>query len=150
MPLRLSELLERIRPAGTPGAPTEGEQQREEYDRAHEIGEIAVVLAAFEAEADALIRSATTDAAELGRDAERQARQIRAAVPERIATVQAAAAERHEKQDEADQTHVTDQTVAEVARLKGQAASLIPSLVAATTRVVWAIVPDGALPKVRR
>jgi hypothetical protein len=40
MVLRLSELLERIRPAGTPGAPTEGELQRRDDRRAAEIKNI--------------------------------------------------------------------------------------------------------------
>lgn len=140
MPLSLSELLERIRPAGTPGAPTEGEEQRENFDRDFEIAEISSVLAAFEEEANALVAAATTRATEMGRDAERQAHQIRASVPDRIATVQAAAVSKYRMEDEVAQLQLKDQTAAEVTRLKSRADDLIPTLVGAATDAVWASV----------
>lgn len=57
--LRLSELLEQICPAGTPGAPTEGAQQhlRDLQDR--EIADIDVFLRGFEAEADQVLAAST-------------------------------------------------------------------------------------------
>jgi len=140
VPLRLSELLERIRPAGTPGAPGEGEQQRERFDRSRETAEIAVALAAFEAEADAVIAAARMTATELGSDAERRAREIRSAVPGRIATVEASAAQSHEERDQAERTELADQTEAELVRLESRAAPLIPPLVAAATDAIWALI----------
>ena len=140
MPPRLAELLERIRPAGAPGAPTEGERQREQYDQAREIADIAVLLAAFEEDANALITAATARATALSSDADRQARQIRAAVPDRVASAQSAAVRGFHEQHEAEQRQVEDRTSVEVARLKAQAASQIPSLVAAATEVVRSIV----------
>ncbi|MGB5759887.1 MAG: hypothetical protein WBM50_23440, partial [Acidimicrobiales bacterium] len=128
MPPGLSELLERIRPAGTPGAPSEGEQQREEFDRVNEIAELAAVLEAFEEEADAMTSAATEQAAAVRRDADRQARQIRAGVPDRIATVQAAATRAHDERDQAMRDSVGVETTAEVTRLETRAATLIPSL----------------------
>lgn len=150
MVLRLSELLERIRPAGTPGAPTEGEKQRDQLAQHREISDIAAALAAFDTEADALIAAASAEAAEIDRDAERKAREIRAAVPDRIAAIQAATARGHEKQDDAEQTQVVDQTGSEVARLTSQAAALTPRLVAAVTEAVWAIAELETPPEDRR
>lgn len=142
MPPRLSELLERIRPAGTPGAPTEGEEQRQQVDRAREVAGIAAVLAAFEQEADAVIAAATTRATKLVHDAEREARQIRAAVPDRMATARAAAVREHQRRDEAEQARLEAQIAAEVAHLESRAAERIPKLVAAASHAVWAIVGD--------
>ena len=62
MVLTLRELLERIRPAGTPGAPSEGDRQRQREDRAAEVADITTVLAEFEAEADAIGTAAESDA----------------------------------------------------------------------------------------
>ena len=140
MPLRLSELLERIRPAGAPGAPTEGEQQREEFDRASEMAEIAAVLAGFEEEANERAAVANAEAAKPGRDAEREARRIRSAIPDRVATVQAAAAIGHGTQGRSEQTAVAEETAKELARLTIQGEALIPDLVAAATDIVWAMV----------
>lgn len=150
MPLRLSELLERIRPAGAPGAPTEGEEQREHFDRNQEIADIAAALDEFEAEAGLLVAAASAAATELGRNAERRAREIRATVPDRVATVQATAAQNHERRDQAEQSQVADQTRTEIARLETQAAALIPPLVATATDTIWAIVDFDAPPEDRR
>jgi hypothetical protein len=46
---RLSELLERIRPTGAPGAPTEGEGQRHREQQAREVAALTDVLRSFEA-----------------------------------------------------------------------------------------------------
>lgn len=141
MPPALSELLERIRPAGTPGAPSEGEQQREESDRVNEIAELAAALEAFEEEADAITSTATEQAAEVRRRADRQVRQIRAGLPDRVATVQAAATREHDERDQAMRDSVGVETAAEVARLEARAAALIPSLREAALQTIWSAVP---------
>ncbi len=89
MPLRLSELLERIRPSGTPGAPSEGQQQRIDADRAEELAELAEVLRQYEEEADALVAAANERASGRVQAAEREARQIRSGLADQVAVVQA-------------------------------------------------------------
>ncbi len=149
MPPRLSELLERIRPAGAPGAPTEGEQQREEVDRAREIADIASTLTVFEEEADSAVAAAADHAAELRRDAERQARQIRSGVADRIAASRTAAVQGYEQRIEAEQAQVTEQIATEIARLKARAEVRIPPLVDAAMQTIWSIVPAEPRPKSR-
>ena len=84
MVMRLSELLERIRPIGTPGAPADATPQREQA-ALDEIAGISVFLAAFEAEADALIAAAQQQAAGIRSEAERAAQRIRDDVPDLVA-----------------------------------------------------------------
>ncbi len=96
MARRLSELLERIRPAGTPGAPADASSQREQA-ALDEIADVVALLADFETEADAVIADAHRQAATLRSDAARAAQRIRAEIPDRVAVAQAswtAAAER--------------------------------------------------------
>lgn len=137
MPLRLSELLERIRPAGSPGAPTEGEKRIGTPDHANELAEIASVLAVFEREAAALVDAATAMAAALARDAERQVRQIRSSVPDRIARAEAAAVRGHDQRFGVERRRMEAQTAGEVARLEAQGDELVPSLVVAAIDLIW-------------
>ncbi len=136
MPLRLSELLERIRPAGAPGAPSEGEQQRAASDRTREVADIADVLARFEEEADAVVADAAARADKIRRDAEAEVRQLRGAVPDRIAAVEASAPRGARERSESERAQVDAETAAEIARLENEAETKIPRLVAETTHLV--------------
>lgn len=82
MVVRLSELLERIRPAGTPGAAGEsaGRQATEE-----EIVPLVAVLRDFDEEADRVRDEAHRRADEALADAERRARRVRGELTDRVA-----------------------------------------------------------------
>ena len=100
--LRLSELLERIRPAGAPGAAAEGDDQHRRNILAAEIADIERALAAFEHEADQLVATAREEAEQLRRDGDRRADQIRAGLADRVAVAQAAGNERQQTDAEHD------------------------------------------------
>jgi hypothetical protein len=121
VPRHLSELLERIRPAGAPGAPSEGDRQRDEFDRAHEVAGIASVLAGFEEEVGKLIGAANKEAEQIRVGADLRANQIRSSVPDRIAKGQAQAMRTHLRYG-AEQRDSADHEVAlELARRRGKA-----------------------------
>ena len=84
MVTRLSELLERIRPIGTPGAPADATPQREQA-ALDEIADIRTLLAAFETEADAVVAAAHQRAAGIRSEADQAAQQIRADIPDLVA-----------------------------------------------------------------
>jgi vacuolar-type H+-ATPase subunit H len=84
MVVRLSELLERIRPIGTPGAPADATPQREQA-ALDEIAAVSALLAAFEAEADAVVAAARQQAVGVRSEADRAAQQIRADIPDLVA-----------------------------------------------------------------
>ncbi len=143
MPVRLSELLERIRPAGAPGAPSEGEQQRQEFDRLQEDADITEVLAGFEREATAIIAAANEQAKKLVGDAERRARQIRSELPAQLATVQAAAAHANDERDTTKERSIEAETEAAVTKLHAQGNALIPELQATAMNIIWSIMPTA-------
>ena len=144
MPARLSELLERIRPAGTPGAPSEGEQQRLQFDHDHEIAEIVRILVEFEKEADAIVAAANDQAASLAGDAERQARQIRSGLPDQLAKAQVAVTHAHDERGTAEQRSIEAEKASAVLELNARAATLIPELQDAAMNIIWSIVPPDA------
>ncbi len=88
MARRLSELLERIRPAGTPGAPADATPQRAQA-ALDEIADVAALLSEFEAEADAVVAAARREAATIRSSAAQAAQRIRDEVPDRVAVAQA-------------------------------------------------------------
>ena len=135
--LRLSELLERIRPAGTPGAPTEGAQQhlRDLQDR--EIADINVLLREFEAEADQALAAAHEEAARLRSEGERQAHRLRAGLPDRVAVAQAAAAQRSTHRSGAELEEVVDNADRAVAQIRSQSTDRMPALVDAVVAMIW-------------
>lgn len=140
MPVSLSELLERIRPAGAPGAPTEGEQQRLDSDRDAEMAAIAVVLAGFENEAEAVITAATSRGVQTRRDADDQARQIRARLPDQLASAETAATERLSERVSTEQHSIETAASAAIDHLDATAARLIPEIRDDVVASIWSIV----------
>jgi vacuolar-type H+-ATPase subunit H len=143
MALRLSELLERIRPAGAPGALTEGERQRDRDHRAREIAPITIVLASFEAEADALVRTALAEADRLRSEGRRRAHEIRAEVPDRIAVAEASAAQTYEEYGRDEMTRLRSQAAQTIAQLHDRSEIEIPGVVAEVIEVIWSQVPPA-------
>lgn len=137
MVLTLRELLERIRPAGTPGAPTEGERERRRDDRAAELADMTVVLAEFEAEADAVIAAAELDAQRHHERARQQARQIAATLPDRVATSSADIAAHEDLQREAEEVAIRSDAAHESALLMSRAEETVPALAEAAVQVIW-------------
>ena len=134
---RLSELLERIRPAGTPGAPSEGERQRRDARRADEIAKVTAVLAALEAEADAVVAEAVQEADRLHSDASRHVQEIAARLPDRIAVAEAEAARLREDLDQIEVEKLRDDAAESIAHLRERADVEIPRLVDEIVEVVW-------------
>ena len=89
MPSRLSDLLERIRPAGAPGAATEATTQRARA-AAEEIGAVTVVLAGFDEAARDVVAAARAEAVTIRAAAEHEARRIAAERPDRVAEASSA------------------------------------------------------------
>jgi vacuolar-type H+-ATPase subunit H len=139
MAARLSELLERIRPAGTPGAPSEGELQRRDARRADEIATLTALLASFEAEADAVVAEAVREADQLRSEGQRQARELVARLPNRIAVAEAEAARSHERLDQLEAEQLGDEAAQSIARLQARAAGEIPQLVDDIIDVIWSV-----------
>jgi hypothetical protein len=137
MPLGLSELLERIRPAGAPGAPTEGERQRRRDDRASEIAGIAHVLASFEAESRTTVAAANAEGERLRRVGQARAAEARAGAPDRIAVGVVQAGERHQDLDRSDAARVRAEADREIACLQERAEADIPRLVDRAMQVIW-------------
>ena len=144
MPARLSELLERIRPTGAPGAPSEGERERLEIGRTEEVAAIAAVLSAFEQEADALIAAANDQATRLHNDAERRAHEIRNGLPDQVAAAETAETEVANTQTTHDQQAVQAASAEVIAVIQGRSNALISRLEKATMEAIWSIVPFEA------
>lgn len=90
MASRLSELLERIRPAGTPGS-ADDRATRQAAGAAEELAALRAALDAAEAEADEVVTAAEHTAAAARAEAEERARSIRDQTPDRAARVAARA-----------------------------------------------------------
>ena len=144
MATRLGEILERIRPAGAPGAPTEGEFQKRHDRSADEIAAIAAVLAAFEAEADAVVDEARAEAKRLHAQAERRVHEITSALPDRVAVAESRAAHRHEEADRAQIDRVRNEAAETIADLQARAAARTPMLVQEAMAAIWSQVSPGA------
>lgn len=112
MAMRLSELLERIRPAGTPGS-ADGAESNVERAVADEIAPLVAVLRRYEGEVAAVLDAARVRADAIRADGERRAALVHDGAAERVAT--AAASVR-----EADRTRVDDERrrIAEAARIE--------------------------------
>jgi vacuolar-type H+-ATPase subunit H len=135
--LRLSELLERLRPAGTPGAPTEGEQQRRHQLQEREIAAVTVVLRAFEQRADQMIAAGRAEAERRRRDGERRADLVRAQLPDRIAIARAEAVQQHDEQGESEIAEVEHGAQREIARIEADAETRVPQLADAVVATIW-------------
>ena len=143
MVMRLSELLERIRPAGAPGASFEGEQQRRR-DEIEETADLAAVLERFEAEADAAEADAREQAEQIRERADRQAEQIRRGLADRRATARASGAREHERRGETELAQIADDTTREVDRLRARASVELERWVAEALDVIWGLIPPGS------
>jgi hypothetical protein len=145
MVLRLSELLERIRPTGAPGAPTEGEGRRRREHRAGEVAAVTSILSSFEADADALVAAARAQAEQVRAEGERRARDVRAALPERLAVAEAREAHAHEGRDRVEMGRLRDEADETVGRLRERADAEVPRLVDEVTEIIWSQVRADAV-----
>jgi vacuolar-type H+-ATPase subunit H len=137
--LRLSELLERIRPAGSPGAAAEGEQQHRDAMVQDEIAEVARLLAEFEREADRVVDDARREADHLRQDGERRAHQILAGRADRVAVAEAEATSEQEDRETDDRDDILATARADIARMKQRADDRLPELVDAIVESIWAV-----------
>ena len=137
---RLSELLERIRPAGTPGAPAEGERAQRCERRLGEIVDIVTVLSSFESEAADLVTAAEERATESLRDAEVRARDIRADLPQQLASAQATNDMLDAHPGVAECDAIAADAATEIERLESVAAERIPRLSAEAIDLIWSAV----------
>lgn len=145
--LRLSELLERLRPSGTPGAPTQGEQQRQREVQEHEIAAVSAKLRALEAEADQVIAQGRAEAERLRHDGERRAQLVRAQLPDRIATARAAAVRQDEDHGEGEIADVGRNAKRDIARIEADAETRVPQLADTVVATIWSTLSpasDGA------
>ncbi len=139
---RLSELLERIRPAGTPGAPTEGELQRRDARRAEETASVIEIVAGFEAEAEAAVAEARGIADRLLDDAHRRARMITGRLPDHLAVAEAEASQTREHRDEAETELLRAESDRAISTLRDRAEVELPRLVDEMIEVIWSEVPS--------
>lgn len=151
--LTIRELLERIRPAGTPGPPNEGERRRRSDARAAEIAEVVGLLAEFEAEADVIVDAAETAGRRQQADAHRQAARIAASTPDRVATAGAEIAARDEQERDAEAAVIGAQAEQDAERLIETSKTTIPDVVGHAVQMIWdsvTVVPAGTVAEERR
>jgi F0F1-type ATP synthase membrane subunit b/b' len=146
VPLRLSDLLERIRPVGAPGAPTEGESRREQAET-DELAELARVLASLDAEADAIVADARRRAEEVGDDGARRAAQLRAELADRVAVAGAGGADPGEHAVDDEVAEMAAATDAEIDRRRRDATADTDRLVERAVDIVWALLDADELPR---
>ncbi len=139
MVLALSELLERIRPAGAPGAPTEGERQRDEADRRAELAVVAEVIATFVAEADAIVESARSESDAIRGEADRRVERLRQQLPDRIARAEALTMTTHDQRLGDERAVVLEQARREIERIDAAAAENTPRLVEKALETIWSM-----------
>lgn len=137
--VRLSELLERIRPAGSPGAAAEGDEQHRRNILDAEIADIALTLAGFEQEAERIVAAAREEAEESRRDGERRADRIRAGLADRVAVARAAGTE--PEQVDAERMAVIDATRRDADQLRREAEERSPALVEMIVNSIWSMLP---------
>ncbi len=135
MVLRLSELLERIRPAGTPGAAMGGE--RRGLAAVEEIDAIAREVERYRAEAHDIIVAAESTADEIRQGAQERARRARADVPDQIAVVTASITQAEQTRTDDELIAIADRTAHRLDELTSRAETMVPSLVAAALESIW-------------
>jgi len=138
---RLSEVLERIRPAGAPGASAEGAGRREQDRFENDTAAIAAALAEFEAEASRVIEAARYEAAEIRVQAEHRTRQITSELPDQIAVAMASAKERHLTGSDEELARARNESLSEVGRLRAQTAEGTDRLIDAVVNTIWSVLP---------
>ena len=127
--LSLSELLDRFRPAGSPGASSDVGGAIVGGPPA-ELAAIIEELREYESEAAALVGAARADAARLRAEANGRIREIRATVPEACATAEAEAATHQRQEFESSISEVQSEADREIERLRAAAPARIGRIVA--------------------
>jgi F0F1-type ATP synthase membrane subunit b/b' len=138
VPSRLTELLERIRPAGAPGAAV-GAGPGVGPPADVELAGLFVELARIEAEADAVVDRARQRADQIAAEAERSVARVEAGLPERVAVAQAEVAESEDRRREADVAGVVDDAGRIAEQRREAAMARLDDVVGAAIDRIWAI-----------
>jgi hypothetical protein len=139
--MRLSELLERIRPAGTPGAADDATSAVESA-AAEEVAALVAQLERFGQEATAIIDAAEREAEAIGADAERRASQVRSSLAERVAVAQATTDGADTERWASERARLRIEADAEIDRRRRRAAEARDQLADRVLERIWAIVGD--------
>jgi len=137
--LRLSELLERIRPAGSPGAAAEGDEQHRREILDDEIGDIARLLGEFEQEADQIVDEADREVVRIRQEGERKAHEIRARRADRVAVAEADAATARQDEGANDCDEILAASRERIAGMEGRAAGRMAEMVDAVIETIWTV-----------
>ncbi len=141
MASRLSELLDRIRPAGAPGAPTDAEPRRE-FAASEETARLVRLLECLESEADDVIAAADRDAATIRAEARQAADAVRSARAERVAVASAEVRDVRDRDADAASAAVDADAEARIAELR--AAVDLDAVADRVVDVVWRTVEEAA------
>jgi hypothetical protein len=142
MASRLSELLERIRPAGTPGS-AEDRVARRAAGAAEELAALRAALDAAESDADEVVASAQATAATWQQQAELEAQTIRDGTADRAATEAARAAAEYDVADpELDRIRLRADD--EVEALRAQSDDLSARLSQQVVADLWSLIESDA------
>jgi hypothetical protein len=139
----LRELLERIRPAGSPGAASEA-VARQELAALDEIAHIAQVVASYERQADEIVAQAHRQAGELRAEAERTAGRIRSGLPDRLAMATRPGPLPYVEDRETEQADIAEHARREIERRRAGAQAGAEALVARVIEAMWATTPATA------
>lgn len=120
MAMRLSELLERIRPAGTPGSADSAESNVERA-AAVEIAAVATVLRRFDEKIDTELAEARSRSDAIRADGERRAALVRDGAVEQVAVAATAARESDRARVEDERRRVAATTSVEIERRRTSA-----------------------------
>lgn len=145
MAVRLSELLERIRPAGTPGSAA-GAESNVERALADEIAPLVAVLRRFDDDADSVIAAAGARADTIRSEGEQRAARIRSGAAERVAVATASGNKSDREQADAERQRIMDAAEAEVERRRVTAEAAREQLAERVLDIIreLADAPDGA------
>ncbi len=138
--MRLSDLLERIRPVGAPGAASEGEQQRQREDRERELAELIRALHSTEVEAAQQVACAERDTAATQAATAHAVAKLRAGLPDLLAVQRTETFSDQGVTIEREGIRVIELARNEADRVTAQAAAGMPELVAAALQSIWSTV----------
>jgi vacuolar-type H+-ATPase subunit H len=139
--LRLSELLDRIRPAGSPGAASEGDERHRRGVLDEEIAAIARLLGEFEREADEIVAHAHREAQRLRDEAERTAHRILAGRADGVAVAESEAAREQEGQRVEERDAIARAAREHIATMEERASRALPDVVDAIVGTIWTVAP---------
>ncbi len=138
--MRLSELLERIRPAGAPGAAGEGEQQLRRENREQELANLIDALHHPERIAADLVADAQKHVELLQTETRQTIAKQRADLPEQLAVQQTATFETADADLDDECDRILRLARDEADRITQQATAGIPSLATAALESIWTTV----------